>query len=349
MTSRERVRAAIARKPIDRIPCDFSATEPMMRRLAAHFGAPSREALLERFGADIRYIGPDFTGPREPDYIDTDGLRVEHVYWGYTQKYYPAAEGDFYPMNTDYPWNFAGSARDITEAPWITPDMFDYESVKRRCDQYPDKALMIGGAGVYQFATFMREASALYMDMAAEPELAQAVFDRFVSFELEHYERIFLAADGRVDLLVCNDDYGTQQGMLFSVPMWRRFFAANTKRLADLAHRYGAYYMQHSCGAVRPILGELIACGADALDPIQKVAGMEPEGLKRDFGDRLAFHGGIDTQRLLPRGTAGEVRAEADRFVRILGAGGGYILAPSQCFQTDVPPENVEAMYSVRA
>jgi uroporphyrinogen decarboxylase len=73
---------------------------------------------------------------------------------------------------------------------------------------------------------------------------------------------------------------------------------------------------------------------------------MEPEGLKAEFGDRLAFHGGIDTQWLLPGGSPQDVRKETRRFIDILYKGGGYILAPSQGFQTDVPIENVEAMYA---
>lgn len=344
MTSKERVLAAICRRPTDQIPCDFSASAPMVSKLLRHYGFAEYEQILQHFGSDIRYIGPAYTGPPLADYIDRDGLRVEKVYWGYTQKYHPTGDGE-YPMNVDYPWDFAETPEDIDQAEFAHPDMFDYESIKAQCDTHRDKALMIGGGGVYQFATFMRESSRLYMDMAMQPELAQRIFDRFVEFELEHYERILVAGDGQIDILVCNDDYGTQSGMLFSQDMWRRFFMENTKRLVSLAHSYGARYMQHSCGAVRPIIPLLVECGVDLLDPIQKTVGMEPEGLKADFGHAITFHGGIDTQWLLPGGTPAEVAAETRRFIDVLGEGGGYILAPSQGLQTDVPVENIEAMY----
>jgi uroporphyrinogen decarboxylase len=103
--------------------------------------------------------------------------------------------------------------------------------------------------------------------------------------------------------------------------------------------------MFHSCGAVRPLIEDLIEIGVDILDPLQAVAkGMEPRGLNDDFGDRICLHGGICTQHLLPRGTAEEVRRETRRRLEILGTGGGYILAPCHVVQTDVPTENILAM-----
>jgi uroporphyrinogen decarboxylase len=75
-------------------------------------------------------------------------------------------------------------------------------------------------------------------------------------------------------------------------------------------------------------------------------ADMQPERLNAEFGGRLTFHGGIDMQNLLPRGTPSEVAEEASRYCDSLGAGGGYILAPAHLFQPDVPPENILAVYA---
>ena len=104
--------------------------------------------------------------------------------------------------------------------------------------------------------------------------------------------------------------------------------------------------MAHSCGAIRPLIPDLIALGVDVLDPIQVAAhGMEPAALKRDFGDRLAFHGGVCTQQTLPFGTPQEVREAVLDRVATLGAGGGYILASSHDISADTPPDNIVAMY----
>ena len=95
------------------------------------------------------------------------------------------------------------------------------------------------------------------------------------------------------------------------------------------------------------LIGEIIDCGVDVLDPIQPVGpDMQPEALKREFGERLCFHGGLDMQTLLPHASPAEVTAQARRYCEVLGAGGGYILGPAHLFQPDVPPENVLAVYA---
>jgi uroporphyrinogen decarboxylase len=128
--------------------------------------------------------------------------------------------------------------------------------------------------------------------------------------------------------------------------MWREFAAPYLKRLADICHSAGVAFMLHSCGAVRELIPDFISIGVDVLDPIQTMAaGMEPAGLKRDFGDRIAFHGGLDTQSTLPFGSPQEVRAEVRNRVGTLGKGGGYIIAPSHNIQPDTPVENILAMY----
>jgi uroporphyrinogen decarboxylase len=103
--------------------------------------------------------------------------------------------------------------------------------------------------------------------------------------------------------------------------------------------------MLHSDGAIRPFIPDLIDCGIELLDPVQPdCPGMELAGLKRDFGDRLSFHGGVDTHRMLPFGSVDEVKQATRACIRDLGAGGGYILAPVHNVQADVPPENLVAM-----
>jgi uroporphyrinogen decarboxylase len=100
--------------------------------------------------------------------------------------------------------------------------------------------------------------------------------------------------------------------------------------------------MLHSCGNIRPFIPTWIEMGLDILDPIQpRARGMEPEGLKRDFGEILVFHGGLDIQSTLPFGTTEEVAEEVKRYIRALAPGGGYIIAPAHNVQSDVPPQNL--------
>jgi uroporphyrinogen decarboxylase len=140
-------------------------------------------------------------------------------------------------------------------------------------------------------------------------------------------------------------DLGTQRGLFFSPEMFRTFIKPRLQKLIDMTHRHGVKFLFHSCGAIRPLIEDLIEIGVDILDPLQAAAaGMEPQALKDAYGGDICLQGGICTQYLLPRSTPEEVRKEVRRRVEILGAGGGYILAPCHVLQTDVPTENILAM-----
>lgn len=347
MTSKERVRAAIMHKQPDRVPANFEAVSSVIEKLLKHYGFSDDEQIFEKFEIDIRSVSPKYIGPELKSWIDKDGCRVEECYWGNATKYHWTGR-EYNIINEYYPFDTLTSVKELEEYNWPRADWFDYESIKYQCDKYKDKAIIVGHEGPFQFATYLRSMEKLFMDMALEPEFAHKIYDRMVEFELEYYERILEAADGQIDILRPHDDYGTQISTLFSVSMWKDYFEDNTKKLVNLAHKYGAFYQQHSCGAIRPIIPELINCEVDVLEPLQKVSGLEPEGLKAEFGDKLAFHGGIDTQGILPYGTVEDVKKEAKYYIDTLNVNGGYIFMASQGFEGDVPIENIEAMYSVR-
>ena len=133
---------------------------------------------------------------------------------------------------------------------------------------------------------------------------------------------------------------------MYSQAHIREFFIPRMKKVMDLAHQAGAFVFHHSDGAIRKIIPDMIESGIDILNPIQwRCKGMEREALKRDFGNKLIFHGGVDNQYTLAFGSVEEVRKEVMDNIRILGKGGGYILAPCHNIQAVSPPENIVAMY----
>ncbi|MDP6379932.1 MAG: uroporphyrinogen decarboxylase family protein, partial [Phycisphaerae bacterium] len=151
---------------------------------------------------------------------------------------------------------------------------------------------------------------------------------------------------GKVLLSYVSEDMGSQEGLLFSPAQIHEFMLPRMKHMMDLVHEAGAFVFHHNDGAVRDILPDMIDIGIDVLNPIQwRCRGMEREGLKRDFGASIAFHGAMDNQYTLPFGSVGEVRHEVLDNLRILGAGGGYILAPCHNIQAVGPAENIVAMY----
>lgn len=344
MNSKERVRIVMGHGKADRIPAAFEAVGSVTEKLLKHYGMSSRDELFEKFQIDVVPASPRYIGPELKHYVNEKGEEIVQSYWGYESKIH-RTDVDSYEMTTFFPLNDVETIEDVEDAVFPDPDWFDYSTITETCEKYPDKAIIVGHEGPFQMVTFLIEMDKFFILMMDEPEVAQRILDRMVEFELEFYKRIFEAGKGKVDILRVHDDYGTQISMLFGIDMWREFFKENTKKLVDLAHSYGAFYQQHSCGAVGPIIPELIDCGVDALEPLQKVASLEPEVLAEKYAGKITFHGGIDTQGLLPNGTPEEVRAETEKYMRILGKDGGYILMASQAFEGDVPIENIEAVY----
>ena len=347
MTSKERVRAAIRHEKPDRVPAAYEAVGPVNEKLLKHYGYTNMDQLLERYQVDIVPVGPRYIGPELKTRKNSRGELVVTSFWGHESTLH-ATGVDTYPVTTHFPLAGMETIDDVKKGyRFPSPDWFDYASLAEQCARYPGKALIFGHEGPFQMVTFLMDMEEFFLLMVDHPETARYILDQMVAFELEFYRRCFEAAGGRLDILRPHDDYGTQISLLFSVEMWREFFSENTRRLVRLAHEYGAFYQQHSCGAVAPIIPELIACGVDVLEPLQKVPGLYPQELKARYEGQLTFHGGIDTQSLLPRGTPEQVQREARAYMELLGAHGGYILMASQGFEGDVPLENIEALYSV--
>lgn len=232
--------------------------------------------MLKKFDIDIVTANARYIGPELKSYVNDKGERVQQTYWGYEQTEHKTAI-DTYWTTTYFPLNEVESVEDVERAQFPDPDWFDYTAITEVCEKYPDKAIIIGHPGPFQMVTFLIEMDRFFMLMVDEPETAQRILNRMVEFELEYYKRCFEAGKGKVDILRPYDDYGTQISMLFSINMWREFFKENTRKLVNLAHSYGAFYQQHSCGAVGPVIPDLIECGVDALEPLQKVVTLEPE------------------------------------------------------------------------
>jgi uroporphyrinogen decarboxylase len=269
---------------------------------------------------------------------------VRENVWGWRQKVIQSATG---PEDcfVEFVLADAESIEDLQRHRWPSADWFDFSDFASRLVEWQDFAVMASGASVFQHPTFLRGIDNLLMDMALRPEMAHWLMDRFTDFYLDFFDRMLAAAGGRIDILRVADDLGTQRGLFFSPEMFGSFIKPRLKKMVELAHRHGAKLLFHSCGAIRPLIEDLIEIGVDILDPLQAAAeGMEPRVLKDTYGSRICLHGGICTQYVLPRGTPDEVRREVRRRCEILGSGGGYILAPCHVLQTDVPTENILAM-----
>lgn len=345
MTSRERVRNTMEHKETDRVPAWFEATDYIWDSLVSYLGLESREALLNYLAIDIRDVNPRYIGPeRVVEKLPGKDYRKEGLFGQIIEYRWSGVE--YNTMVVMHPLTDAKSPSDVEHlVQWPGPDWYDYEGVRDQLDQAEDRATIVGHWGPFQTSTYLYPEDKLYMAMALDPDFCHALFDRMHRFQMEHYERILQVGEGRIDILRTHDDYGTQRGLLFSGEMWDHYFKKHTRELAQLAHAYGAFFQQHSCGAVADIIPRLIECGVDSLEPVQPVEGMEPEKLAGAYGSRLCFCGGIDTQDLLPYGTLEEVRKEIARYIRAFHGPGGYILYPSQAWESCVPLETIVDFY----
>lgn len=341
MLPRERVLTAIARRPTDRCPADYKAEPQVNEAMLAALKVNSYEELLATLQIDLRRIEPRYIGPPDKIYPNGD---VED-YWGIRSRAVQAVYGTYHMFVESALWS-AQTVEDLEQHTWPSPDFFDYSVMKEQCRRYPEHAIIYEGSDLFTRPGILRGMENIMVDMALRPEMAHYLFRKFTDFYCQDLTRALEATGGGFQLTCQWSDYGTQQGLLISREMWLEFVAPYLKELIDVAHSGGLTFMTHSCGAIREIIPDLIALGVDVLDPIQVMAkGMEPAGIKRDFGDRLSFHGGVCVQSTLPKGTCQEVRQAARQCVETLGAGGGYILAPSHNVQPDAPVENVLAMY----
>ncbi len=338
MDPRERVLAAARREEVDRTPRDFWAEKPALSRLFDHLGHRDEERLLVDLGIDVRHLNAEEPPEREV----LPGLHRN--FWGEQYAYNPTPWG---PLREDTKGALAGagSLAELESFPWPTPDCMDHSLIGEKVRRWGRHAILYGFADIWQRPGLVRGWEEWFLDMAERPEWVHFLCRKFTDFYLEDYTRAAEASRGRIDLYLLISDLGTQRGPLISPAMFREFVAPYLEEMVRCIHGLGGLVLYHSCGRIAGFIPELIRLGIDILDPIQPAGPeMAPEVLQARFGDKLAFHGGIDMQKLLPRGSPEDVRREARRY-REAFAGGGYILGPAHLFQPDVPPENILAVY----
>ena len=183
----------------------------------------------------------------------------------------------------------------------------------------------------------------LLLYMAADKPFVHALLDGIADYFLRVIDR---ALEYEIDGIYFADDWGTQTGVIMGPDLWREFILPRLRPMYAKVKARGKFVFLHCCGKVQELLPELIDCGLDVFNPLQPEV-MDVAEVKRLYGDRLSFYGGISTQRTLPYGTVDETRDEVRRLMDVVGAGGGYVASPAHAIPGDAKPENVEAMIEV--
>ena len=233
------------------------------------------------------------------------------------------------------------------------PDTRALAQGARRLRQSTDRAIVaLFGGNLLEWGQFLCRIDNFLMLLAAEPQKAHRLLDALVEIHLADLERFLGAVGPCIDVILFGDDLGMQTGPQMSPAMYREFFKPRHARLWMRAKQLAAAkVMLHTCGGVRPLMADLIDAGLDATNPVQtSCAGMDPAGLKSDFGARHCFWGGgCDTQHVLINATPPEIRQHVLDRVRIFAPGGGFVFQQVHNIMADVPPENVVAMFDAVA
>jgi uroporphyrinogen decarboxylase len=338
MTPRERWLAVLTHQQPDRVPMDYWATPEATAKLMKHLGCSSEREMLQKLHVDfVVKVSPDYVGPPLPEHTDAFGRGYRDVDYGtgvYEEcVYHPLAQYD--------------SVKEIERNyTWPSPDWWDYSDIPQQIEG--NEIYPIQGGGSEPFWTYkeLRGQEQAFMDLILNPEMVHYCLDKLFDLAYEDTRRIYEQIPGQVMVTYVAEDMGGQNGLMFSPAHIHEFLIPRMKRMIDLVHEAGAFVFHHNDGNCRGIVPDMIEAGIDVLNPIQwRAKDMEREGLKRDFGDKIVFHGAVDNQHTLPFGTVDEVRQEVLDNLRILGEGGGYILAPCHNIQSIGPAENIVAMY----
>jgi len=347
MTSYERVMGAVRHRRADRLPIDFTATPESLAALKKHLKLTDDEAVLRRVGCDIRRVAGRFVGPA--DMMGAPGIMASGKdFWGVIWK---PVKNEFGTYNeiSHYPLGAAKTVKDIEQYAWPSLDWFDYSQLSaeiERLNRDERRAIMFFAGGAFETPWYMRGMEQFLLDLVEAPEIAECISRHVAEFYKQRALRAIEASGGKIDIIGSGGDIGTQRGMMLAPELWRQHIKPYSTELIRTFKDMGLATFYHSCGSLVPVIDDLIEMGLDILDPIQPNAeGMDAVALKQKFGGRLAFHGGIDEQELLPHGTPADVCRETRRVMEILGADGGYIVCPAHMLQPDTPPENVMALY----
>lgn len=372
MNSLERVQQTLNHKEPDRVPFDLGGTGlstihvTAYRNLRQHLGLPKVEPkvafvaeqlvlvdddLAERLLADVRPVLPGSASSFTYNFRDEGKYEAYTDEWGIGWR--RPVDGGFYYDMCHHPLARAESLDDLKAHPFPNPlDEGRFAPLREQAEalRARGKAVALAGpcAGIAEVYSWMRGYEEYYVDLARHKDWVGYMLDRLVEFKSAYWERALSEVGDLVDVIIEADDLAGQQALLLSPRTYRQVVQPRHKRLfAFIKSQAPVKVFFHSCGAVRPLIPDLIDAGIDILNPVQiSAASMDLIELKREFGRDLVFWGGgVDTQGVLGTAIPAEIKDHVRRNIEALAPGGGFVFAAVHDIQANVPPENVVAMW----
>ena len=298
---------------------------------------------LREIVSDACGIGPEYTGPVPPDGNSFTGI------WGIKLKNVSYGTGEYQEF-TDFPLAGIDDPQRLHDYSWPDPNNYDFQSMRKNfleSNVNQEKAVQYFAGNPFEIYCWMVGMEEALINILINPELVKISLGYITDFFRIKLEKVLESAGDIIDIVFFADDLGSQTGLLISRECYVDILQPFHRQLTGTVKKYAphAFSMLHSDGAVFDLLPDIIDAGFDVHEAVQTDAeGMQPERLKKAFGDKLSFHGGISVQQLLPNNDAEMVKKECQRLIEVFGENGGYVAAPTHAIQTGTPPENVQAM-----
>lgn len=353
MNSRERVLRAF--KKIegipDRVPIQFDLCRQLLEHFGKELGIPvnytdniyedvtyriSGNEIRLALGSDVVVTGASVSDDFEVKKFD-DGTWLNE--YGMRMK-----QGSIYVEIVEYP---LANIQTVEEAnAYVFPDPYAkgrYRDVEEMVKKYKNEYVIIGDIEVtiFSLAQQLMGMEKLMVDMALEEDYVNVLFERCTEFQtkigIEQIKR-------GVDAIWVGDDFGSQTSLLFSPRLFRDVLKPHYAKMIKAFKEVNPDIIPilHCDGAVKELLDDIREIGFEVFNPVQPgVPGHSPREIKDEFGGKFAFWGAIDQQDLLPYGTDEQLEKDIEEKIRILGANGGYMVAPAHIIQADVSPERV--------
>ena len=323
MTKREVVSAAIEHKVPPYVPWQMGFTKDAAERLAAHFKVKDLTPVLHNHFLPLQNSVNTFTDIGDGCFQDSFG-----VVWdrsidrdiGTVKNCVlrePTLKGYQFPSVSQENYAHIGSQIEVNG------DLF---------------RIFYLGFTLFERAWTLRGMENFLMDFYINPNFAGELLNTLAEFNLAQIE---LALRFDLDCIYLGDDWGQQHGLIMGPKVWKEFFYPHLKRMYRAIKDAGKKVYIHCCGDVDELFDDLVEIGLDVFNPFQPEV-MDVFALKKRYRGKLAFHGGLSTQRTLPFGTVDDVKRQS-LWLLESGRDGGYIFGPAHGVKGDVPIENMLA------
>ena len=342
MTSKERFSRMFQHKEADRVPIFDSPWAGTIARWERE-GMPKGMDWRDYFDTDkVSTISVDIT-PRYEEKVleETDDYRIVTSEWGVTMKQFK--EQDSTPEFLDFTVTTPEAWEKAKARMTVSKDRVDWKRLERDYAQWQQEGHWIEGMFWFGFDvthSWTVGTETMLIAMIEEPEWVEDMFDTYLDRSIQHFNMIW-DAGYRFDSIFWYDDMGYKNTPFFSNEMYRSLLQKYHKKAVAWAHDHGIYARLHSCGDIMPLLPDIMDTGIDALNPIEIKAGMDVFKIKKDYGDRLVLHGGINAVLWDDKEAIVEAIRQA---VPVLKENGGYIFASDHSIPNSVSLENMQSI-----